>query len=177
MTCAAARGQVLPELLKAVEFGGGGTAAIAPMLKLGQRMSAEDFGREVCTLNPSPHTTLPCTAPPPVACSPQMRARPARLRTKRARRLRTKRARRQGWGGAGGGRAHSSRAGAARRSCRASCGASGRRTAPPASASSRSLPVLLILIIHKNFQVYVLVTPSSLPPAPRSPSLLSPASP
>ena len=93
MTCAAARGQVLPELLKAVEFGGGGTAAIAPMLKLGQRMSAEDFGREVCTLNPSPHTTLPCTAPPPVACSPQMRARPARLRTKRARRLRTKRAR------------------------------------------------------------------------------------
>ncbi|KAJ1475716.1 armadillo-type protein [Baffinella frigidus] len=63
------RYKVLPELLKAVEFGGGelfkavefdgggtaaiapmlklGTAAIAPMLKLGQRMSAEDFGKEV----------------------------------------------------------------------------------------------------------------------------------
>ena len=31
------RKKLLPELIKAVEFGGAGTAAIAPMLKIGQR--------------------------------------------------------------------------------------------------------------------------------------------
>ncbi|EKX44850.1 hypothetical protein GUITHDRAFT_163464 [Guillardia theta CCMP2712] len=41
------RFKLLPELLKAVEFGGAGTAAIAPMLKIGQRMTAEEFGKEI----------------------------------------------------------------------------------------------------------------------------------
>eukprot|EP00286_Rhodomonas_abbreviata_P018457 CAMPEP_0181292028 /NCGR_PEP_ID=MMETSP1101-20121128/2284_1 /TAXON_ID=46948 /ORGANISM="Rhodomonas abbreviata, Strain Caron Lab Isolate" /LENGTH=606 /DNA_ID=CAMNT_0023396463 /DNA_START=434 /DNA_END=2250 /DNA_ORIENTATION=- len=41
------RYKVLPELLKAVEFGGAGTAAVAPMLKIGQRLTAEEFGKEI----------------------------------------------------------------------------------------------------------------------------------
>lgn len=41
------RKKLLPELLKAVEFGGAGTAAIAPMLKIGQRMKPEEFSKEI----------------------------------------------------------------------------------------------------------------------------------
>ena len=41
------RKKLLPELLKAVEFGGAGTAAIAPMLKIGQRMQPDEFSREI----------------------------------------------------------------------------------------------------------------------------------
>lgn len=37
--------QVLPELLKALEFGGAGTAAMAPILKIGQRLSGDDFAK------------------------------------------------------------------------------------------------------------------------------------
>jgi SCY1-like protein 1 len=41
------RNKLLPELLKAVEFGGAGTAAIAPMLKIGQRMKADEFSKDI----------------------------------------------------------------------------------------------------------------------------------
>jgi hypothetical protein len=34
--------------LQALEFGGAGTAAMLPLLRIGQRMPAEDFAREVC---------------------------------------------------------------------------------------------------------------------------------
>ncbi len=36
-----------PSPAQALEFGGAGTAAMLPLLRIGQRMPAEDFAREV----------------------------------------------------------------------------------------------------------------------------------